>query len=211
MSVNEDGLCKKCQPVFYSDLAQHVRILEECIEIIENSKKIDTILSRIDVGLKCLAHLQQYEALRIPTIQPPPSEAMENWKERRIEKVLEVLNKQLIEARSKSENAKTVAGKTNPFNKVLEQVTKHQIELEDIGELQKFEHEVRKELANTFARAHIHEAEKAKFKGQQKKAIDRYLDALFSIRSDDVKDAEQSDLIQKIESEIHGLGGSVPN
>ncbi|UEX79755.1 hypothetical protein [Sediminicurvatus halobius] len=210
LGKDKDGICTKCQKKVNPQKSEVMRLLDEYTEHIRNSKKLDTTLFYYKLGLMALENLKMFEDRGISTIDPPPSQAIQEWREERAKKVLEPLNTQRILARSKSENAITVSGKIEPFSKVLEQVTEYQIQFEDIDELQEFEHEVRKEIADTIAHAHLHEAEKAEFKGQNKKALEIYLEALFSIRKDNVPDDEQSQLIEKIESKIEHLGGTVP-
>ena len=49
-------------------------------------------------------------------------------------------------------------------------------------------------------------AKKAEFKGNKKKAIDQYQEALYFIRNDDVPDDQQGQYIEKIESKLKELG-----
>jgi hypothetical protein len=210
LSTDEEGLCKNCQPIVYNDLRQRADILENSIDIIEKSKNIDTIISRIDVGLEHLEHLREYQRLGIRTIQPKPSESIEAWKERKREKIKEVLENEFIQARDKSRNAKTISGRVNPFNKVLEKITKYQMQLDDISELEKLEQDVIHEKAKVNVAHYIEQGDKAEFKSQKKKALDQYLEALYSLRHDPIPDDKQRNAIQYCERKIVELGGEVP-
>jgi len=52
---------------------------------------------------------------------------------------------------------------------------------------------------------YINEAKKAEFKGNTKKAIDQYQEALFYIENDDVDDSLQSDLINQVKERLAAL------
>ena len=52
-------------------------------------------------------------------------------------------------------------------------------------------------------------ARKAEFKGDKKKALDRYYDAVYFLRRDDVKDSLEEDIIGEIELKVKELGGSL--
>jgi hypothetical protein len=51
-------------------------------------------------------------------------------------------------------------------------------------------------------------ARKAEFKGQRKKALDQYYEALYFLKNDDIEDSLQAKHISAIETKIAELGGS---
>lgn len=57
----------------------------------------------------------------------------------------------------------------------------------------------------------LEKAEKAEFKGQNKKALDAYLEALFVLRKDKIPDTEQAHEVDMIEGKIANLGGDIPS
>jgi cell division FtsZ-interacting protein ZapD len=60
---------------------------------------------------------------------------------------------------------------------------------------------------NTFVDA----ASKAEFKGQLKKALDQYQEALYFLRSDDIEDAQQTGEIEGIEAKIAEMTEKIGN
>ena len=50
--------------------------------------------------------------------------------------------------------------------------------------------------------AFVSAAEKAEFKGNAKKALDQYQEALYFLKTDNVDDAKQAELIAKLEAKI---------
>ncbi len=83
-------------------------------------------------------------------------------------------------------------------------------ELDDVSELERVEIEAREEMDRTRLQVELSKAEKAEFKGQKKKALDAYLDALFVIRKDSIDDSHQQKEIDAIEEKIRSLGGKIP-
>lgn len=57
----------------------------------------------------------------------------------------------------------------------------------------------------------MEKAERLVFKGQNKRACDAYLDALYLLRTDSTPDAEQGVEQATIEANIVALGGTVPS
>jgi hypothetical protein len=80
-----------------------------------------------------------------------------------------------------------------------------------VSVLQPLEQEARAYMDKARLDNELEKAEKAEFKGQKKKALDAYLDALFLIRKDSIDDAKQQKEISQIELKIRELGGEVPS
>jgi hypothetical protein len=68
------------------------------------------------------------------------------------------------------------------------------------------EREVLQEMDQVHIEALMLEAEKEEFKGNTRKALDKYKDALFEIRKDRIDDDLQRSLIERIEGCIGRLG-----
>ena len=69
---------------------------------------------------------------------------------------------------------------------------------------------VREEMDTTRLNIEIQRAEKLAFKGDKKRALTAYFDALFLLYSDSTPDSQQQDEITKIHSAIKELGGEIP-
>jgi hypothetical protein len=181
------------------------------VKLINKSKKLDTRLSRIEVALRSCRHLLRYEERGIETIGTPPSEAIAELQEAKVKIIKETAEEDLEKARSKSENAATPASKVSPFAKVIERIGGLYQHLDDVSVLQPLEQEARAYMDKARLDNELEKAEKAEFKGQKKKALDAYLDALFLIRKDSIDDAKQQKEISQIELKIRELGGEVPS
>jgi hypothetical protein len=210
LKVSRNGLCKNCEPVWRMDLEQHQRILTESLKIIENSTNIKTQLSRIDVAKRSAEALRRYEQCGVQTTATKPSEIIRQLDSVRIDVATQYVRDQLTKARAKSQNAVGVAGMTSPFSKIIDSIGELYSVLPDVPQIKQLETEARNEMDRARVRAELDRAAKAKFKGETKKAISAYLDALYIIRRDRVDDREQGEQIREIERQIKELGGVVP-
>jgi len=71
LSVSKDGLCKSCESIVVMDIQQRGRIINDCIKLVNESKNMNTQLSRYDLLKEHVQALLEYEHKRIPTISPP--------------------------------------------------------------------------------------------------------------------------------------------
>jgi hypothetical protein len=75
--------------------------------------------------------------------------------------------------------------------------------------LDSLEQQIATEISKTQLNGYLEEAKKNEFKGQKKKALDKYYEALYLLKHDDVDDSLQQDNIQFLESKIKELGGLI--
>ena len=207
----KNGLCRDCTLIVQADIKQRSEIITESHRIAETSKNIDSILSRIDTMIENFEQLLPYDQRGISTTETPPKTGIKRCREAKIQAIVHYINDQWVRARDKSSNAKSHSAKTNPYNKVLEKITEYQIKLDDISELERLEHEIRKEQADEVVNFHMESAEKAEFKSQNKKALDQYLEALYVMRKDVVPDSEQKQMIEHAKTKVREFGGVVPD
>lgn len=73
------------------------------------------------------------------------------------------------------------------------------------SKLDEMEIKVRKFLHETQLNAFLEEARKAEFKGNKKKALDQYKEALYFLRNDEIDDSLQAGKIKEIEKKISEL------
>ena len=77
--------------------------------------------------------------------------------------------------------------------------------LDERSAVKPLEDALRREKHRVVLDGHLEAARKAEFKGNTKKAIDQYQEALFFLRNDDINDAEQASSIRMIESRLEEL------
>ena len=124
--------------------------------------------------------------------------------------VLEWVEQELVNVRSKSQAGTTPASKTRPYTKLLENFSVVYTALDDVEDVKEAELAVRQEMDTVRLGVEIERAEKLAFKGQKKRACNAYLDALYLLRKDSIPDDQQRATIVKIETKIKELGGEVP-
>lgn len=82
----------------------------------------------------------EYETKGIPTINPPPSQVLSDYKAKRDQIVLEAMTAEVKKALAKAESAITTATKINEANKALAKIREAKEELRDPVNLGTLEH-----------------------------------------------------------------------
>jgi hypothetical protein len=209
LSLSDNTLCQQCEPFFQLDLRQRGRIILESQEIIKASRNLDTKLSRIKVAMDQLVALQEYERRGIETTQPPPSEALGNYARRRIEEIRDSATAAHDDAVAKSDLALGSRSKVTALSRGL-------LKLRDLTQyapdnLKGLTQDLVLRTAKTTMTDYLEKARKAEFKGQKKKALEQYYEALYYLKHDEVEDHIQAEHIAMLEQKILVLGGSLNN
>lgn len=206
LSVDSNGLCGNCAPQIALDITQRTRIMDDCLRLAREGKTFATRLSRCDLLLEHAEHLLQYEEKSIPTLSPLPSEILSEFRGYRDDLILEEAHQVAQKAKAKSEVASTITAKHNALASGLLKAQEIIQNSSDtlIGE--ELEHELKFLMHKAKLDGFLEAAKKAEFKGNKKKAVDQYQEALFFIRNDDVPDDQQSLEIRQIEAKLKELG-----
>jgi predicted DNA-binding protein YlxM (UPF0122 family) len=205
--VNKDGLCKRCESEISFNVSQHLRVIIDSENIITKTKKLDTLISRCNVVIDKASELLKYEEKDIPTTTPKPSEVINKHKiliDTSVKEIAQEEFEKLKEENSLIDSIKTKVTKLNKFLIKLKEYKENLIEKNIINDL---EETLKNLIHKTHLNGHLEEAEKFEFKGQQKKALDQYYEALYFLKKDDIDDSLQKDKINFIESKIKELGG----
>ena len=211
LRVSDSGLCDRCDPIVAHEVSEAVRIIQGSLKVISDTSNLKTLVSRADLASKHIEGLKKFEARGVSTIDPPPSKFLVSLGEARDERIREILDADLVQARTKSQNAATPAGKLSPYNKILDKIGMLYSEVDDVSFLEAVERGLRVELDGVQLRTQLEKAEKLAFKGQKKKAIDAYMDALFLITKDSIDDRSQTRQVSQIKNKIRELGGTPPD
>ncbi len=206
--VSKNGLCKACDVIAELDIRQRTRIINDCMKLADKSKNIKTKLSRCDLLIEHAQVLFEYECKEIPTISPLPSQLSQEYTIKRDQIVLESTTTDVEKALAKAEIAATARTSINEANKALIKLLEAKKEIQDrvrLDKLDELEARVRHFSHETQLNAYIEEARKAEFKGQKKKALDQYQEALFFLRNDDIDDSLQEEKIRDIQLKISEL------
>src|SRR5690606_9753741 len=142
----------------------------------------------------CKTLYNDYWSKGITVFKPDPLVAIEELEKHKqivIEEEVELLVEQHLE---KANRAKTVKSKISNADKALDELfkLKKKYNYENNGlESNTNEYKNKAQLDQ-----HITNAEKNEFKGNIKKAIDYYQEALFFLKKDDIPDVEQETIIK---------------
>ena len=210
LRTSEQGLCDACAQAWSWETESNLRVIKESANIASETKRLDTMLSRFAVAMDACRQLLKYERRGIPSMSPPPTEAIELLVSERKSAVLRWIDRELLTARAKSEAATTPAARTRGYSKLLENISTLYMQLDDTEKIRAAEISVRQELDTVRLKVELDRAGKLEFRGQKKRACDAYLDALYLVRGDSIPDDEQQTEIDRIEAKIAALGGEVP-
>jgi cytidylate kinase len=204
--VNQQGLCKQCEQIIGLDVTQRFRIIRESQELVEKSKNLDTKLSRLDLIVEHATELLHYEEKGIHVITPPPSEIIQTTNEKRKELIISYVANKVSDLLHKAQLKTTVNSQVNEATKALLVIRDGRQKLGGTSnELDELEKEVKLFIHRAKLQGYLEAARKAEFKGQIKKALDQYQEALYFLRNDDVNDAIQTEEIAQIEGKIAAL------
>jgi len=210
LSVGSDGLCAGCRPVVALDVSQRVRIVNESWKIAQQSKSLSTSLSRCDLAIQHLQHIRDtYERRGIMPMTPTAEEEIAKFVWARDECVVEDVKMKVAKAKRKADVATTATARLNAYSQTLLAITEGKPEMLDSSRLEPYEVEVKRLMHTAQLSGYVEAAEKAEFKGNAKKALDQYQEALYFLKTDDVDDQLQAAEIARISTKIAELGGSV--
>ena len=191
------------------DASQRIRIINDSIKIVTESKNLDTRLSRLDLLLEHANALLKYEQRGIRIMDPRPSYFISKFGGMRDQIISESLDKDYESASSKATVAPTITSKVNALSKVLLKIREYKTKANHPESLEALEKQVAAAIQKYQLDGYLDAAQKAQFKGQKKKALDQYYEALYLLKHDQVDDSLQKDQITLIESKITEMGGSI--
>jgi hypothetical protein len=191
------------------DVQQRLKILNDSINIVNESKNLDTRLSRLDLLLEHANALYRYEQRGIPVVEPSPSAVLENFRGRKDQIILETLRTITEEAKKKSATVTAASSKVSSLTKALLKIREYTDKVDSKKSLTVLEKSVTNMIQKIQLQGYLNQAEKAEFKGQNKKALDQYYEALYFLKHDDIDDSLQQGMISHIEDKIIELGGTI--
>ena len=205
LSLTPSGLCKDCVPLVKRDINQRAKIIGDCVRIMKESKNLKTRVSRCDVLREQAEALLDYERKDIPTLEVSPSEVIEACKSDREELICEGVETEVKEALGKAEVITSLKKKITAAEKALLIIQEWRAELRDSSRLDTLDSHVKQFIHKTQLDSYLEAARKAEFKGQNKKALDQYQEALYYLRTDAVDDSTQVSQIAELECKIKEL------
>lgn len=194
LSVTDQGLCRDCSLFVKMDVDNRVRIINDSVELINKSTNLDTRLSRCDLLLEQAQAIQVYEAKGIDAFSFPPSNYIRQYGSMRDEIVEECMSAKVEQSLLRSQTATSAATKLTALDKTLLAIAQARKEATRQSRLDALEERVRTERVAVQVRAYLYNASKAEFKGQDKKALDQYQEALYILQTSKLPKRAHRDL-----------------
>lgn len=208
LTVDSVGLCAHCRPAYTLAVSERTRVIEESQSLVLASAKLDTRLSRCDVIMDQARGLLDYEQHGVSTIEPPPLELIRSMTALKDRLILEAMQAAVLDAQRKADVAQGAKAKTTALRKTLLTVREYAAKTSSPEVLSTIEQDLELRLRQIQLNGYLDEAQKAEFKGNKKKALDQYYEALYFLKHDKAADAQVH--TSKIEAKIIELGGTVP-
>ncbi len=210
IATGRDSLCSQCQAAIAIDVRSRKRVMDDCIKLIDQSRKIETRLSRLSMLLEHAGALHKYETRGIATIDPPPSAVLEHYHNARDEIILDSLKEQCEAAITKARAATTTRTKLTPLSKVLSKIDEYRDQVDEPEAVAPLRVRIRYIMQLIELGDYLDKARKAEFKGQHKKALDQYYEALYFIMKDNIHPQIVDKYSASIRAKISELGGEIP-
>lgn len=81
LSVNQEGLCKRCSSVVGYEISEKVRSLNELLKIFLGDEELKAALSHCDLIINQASFLTKFEAKGIVTLTTPPSVVVQQYQD----------------------------------------------------------------------------------------------------------------------------------
>ncbi len=211
LKLSERGLCKSCDYMVGMEVSQLARIINESMEIVDKSKNLETRMARLDLVGNYCKELAKYHQKGIKTIDPSPIEFARAATELKDKIIQEHCSNIIHEATQKVTVATTPKSKINLLSKARMQLRELKNHAENDHFIDVFDKTLSRMIQEVQLDEFMEKAQKAAFKGNKKKALDWYYEALYFLRHDDIDDSKQKSEISTIEQKIKELDGEVPD
>jgi len=206
LQTNADGICRACEAQIHTESLDHARTVWECVQLLDDPSNNRRALSACDELLAEAKALLRFEERGITVINPPAAQLLEKYSKKRDQIVVAWLTQDADSALAEAKLAATARGATGKANKVLLGIREAKRNLlTDRSALDALERKVEQFIHHTQLNSYLEAADKAEFKGNLKKAIDQYQEALYFLRRDDVDDVTQQEEIRRLEAKIEEL------
>jgi len=152
-------------------------------------------------GTFSLARELYYEIL-----EDSPEQILEDIRALREEAIFDAAIPEITDRVAKAKHASSSKTAINEATQALVKIAEaRRLSSSPITELDELESEIREFVRTTQLESYLEAARKAEFKGQIKKAIDQYQEALYFLKTDDIPDNEQASHMTDIEKKLTEL------
>lgn len=175
------------------------------MRLAHEGKTFSTCLSRCDLTIEHAEYLSEFERKGVPTVSPPPSFILKEFCTLRTDIIVSEATNVADKAFEKSSLASTAKAKERALAAGILKLREITQGLKKRSVVSHLENKLRQEIHRVTLEGYLEAARKAEFKGNVKKAIDQYQEALFFMRNDDINDTQQQSSIRQIEAKLEDL------
>lgn len=205
MSVTENGLCTSCNPIIVRDIVQRKKDIARQAKAINLPGKFEDRVQRCDVAIRHLKVLADYERRGIPIRDLSPSSFFKEYQQARERILTDGLEKLVSDGLARAEVAQTPGAKIGQASRSLIRLRDFNDQGAKPGHMEGLERKLRDFIHTTQLNAYLEKANKAQFKGQHKKALDQFREALYFLKHDEIDDKLQAANVGEIEKKIAEL------
>jgi len=205
MSVTENGLCTSCNPIIVRDIVQRKKDIARQAKAVNLPGKLENKVQRCDAAIRHLKVLADYERRGIPIRDFSPSSFLQECQQTRERILADGLEKLVSDGLARAEVAMTATAKIAQASHALIRLRDFNDQGARPGLLETLERKLKDFLHTTQLNAYLEKANKAEFKGQYKKALDQFREALYFLKHDEIDDKLQAAHIGEIEKKIAEL------
>ena len=175
------------------------------MRLAHEGKTFGTRLSRCELVIEHVEFLLEFEKKDIPTVSPPPSRILRECRTLRTKIIVEEASGITEKAFEKSGLAVTPKSKERALADAILKVREVSRSLEERSRVDALEKRIRSAIHRVTLDGYLNAARKAEFKGNTKKVIDQYQEALFFHLNDDIDDEQQQSEIGVLEAKLEEL------
>jgi len=205
LKLDNNGLCAGCQPIVIPDVMARHKAIQRSLEPANRAAGLKTRVSKCDIVVEHAKALLIYERKGIETTSPFPSEFISEYQELREAHIREAAENATETAKAKASVASSHKAKANALASGLGKIHEMGTTFNCMNEIGPLLGELSGMIHKTRLDGFLSAAQKAEFKGNRKKALDQYQEALYFVKNDDVPDDEQEDEIRHLEAKITEL------
>ncbi|MBA7619399.1 hypothetical protein ES703_26738 [subsurface metagenome] len=201
--LSSQSLCKYCVENI-KDKLNAIRSFNK--KIADKSEMIGTRILNCDLLIEYAEELFEFEKKGIEVSDPKQSFIIEKFQEVKKHLKLDKVKEEVEKYLEKAKLATTIKTKINSANKALLKISDAKKKLDyGIKTLKQMEIEVKYFIHKIKLDDFIEKAQKFEFKGNKKKALDQYQEALYFLKTDEINDSFQKGEIEEIEKKINEL------
>ncbi len=205
LSTDSIGLCSVCAVAFRMEVAQKALLIVESGRLVEESKNLPTRISRCNLVIQLASDLIKYEERGIWNLEFSPRSLVRTFSARKDELYLEDATSVAQATVKKAQVSTSAKSATNLLGKAVVKIEGYYGDVVNKAPFHQLCDSLRAEAHKLQLYEFIQSAKKAEFKGNAKKALDQFQEALFFLMNDDIPDEKQEKAITWLKSKITEL------